>query len=359
MKKTVIVSGASGLIGSEAALFFGADGFDVAGIDNNMRSVFFGEEASTLWNRGRVSATLKDRYRHFDFDIRDAAAVNHLFAEHQGSIAGVIHTAAQPSHDWAVNDPQTDFSVNANATLNMLEATRLYAPDAPFVFTSTNKVYGDRPNSLPLVELDTRWEIDPGHTYAGGIREDMSVDQTLHSLFGASKVAADVMVQEYGRYFNMPTVCLRGGCLTGPSHSGTRLHGFLAYLMKCVVTGTPYEVLGYKGKQVRDNIHSSDLVAAFAAFFADPECGAVYNIGGGRKSNCSMMEAIALCESISARKLNWSYRDENRIGDHIWWISDNGKFAKRYPQWEQKYNVAGILQEIFAMNEKRWLGSGV
>ncbi len=358
MEKTLIITGASGLIGSEASLFFGKVGFDVVGIDNNMRRVFFGDDASTLWTREKVMAILGDHYQHADCDIRAADEVNRLFAEKRGQIAGVIHTAAQPSHDWAVRDPQVDFAINANGTLNLLEATRAYAAEAPFIFTSTNKVYGDRPNSLPLVELDTRWEIACDHTYAQGIREDMSVDQTLHSLFGASKVAADMLVQEYGRYFSMPTVCFRGGCLTGPNHSGAPLHGFLAYLMKCVVTGTPYEVLGYKGKQVRDNIHSSDLVAAFAAFFDSPDCGAVYNIGGGRKSNCSMMEAISLCEDISARKLNWSYRDENRMGDHIWWISDIGKFAKRYPQWEQKYDVAGILQEIFAMNEKRWLGAG-
>ncbi len=358
MKKVVIVTGASGLIGAEASLYFGDKGFDIIGIDNNMRGVFFGAEASTLWSREMVFAKLKDRYHHHDCDIRHAEAVHQVFAERQGRIAGVIHTAAQPSHDWAVKDPQTDFMVNANGTLNVLEAARKYAPEAPFIFTSTNKVYGARPNSLPLIELDTRWEIAGDHTYSPGIREDMSVDQTLHSLFGASKVAADMLVQEYGRYFNMPTVCFRGGCLTGPNHSGAPLHGFLAYLMKCVVTGTPYTILGYKGKQVRDNIHSTDLVAAFSAFIDDPDCGAVYNIGGGRKSNCFMMEAIAMCEDISAQKLNWSYCDENRIGDHIWWISDNGKFAKRYPLWEQKYDVAGILQEIAAMNEKRWLGAG-
>jgi CDP-paratose 2-epimerase len=354
VKKTIIITGASGLIGSEASLFFGRQGFDVVGVDNNMRSVFFGEEASTLWTRNKVTQELQDCYRHADCDVRDRDAVNRLFADRKGRVAGVIHTAAQPSHDWAVKDPQVDFSVNANGTLNLLEATRLYAPEAPFVFTSTNKVYGDRPNALPLVELDTRWEIDPGHAYANGIREDMSVDQTLHSLFGASKVAADMLVQEYGRYFNMPTVCFRGGCLTGPNHSGAPLHGFLSYLMRCVVTGAPYAVLGYKGKQVRDNIHSSDLVRAFDAFFRDPDCGAVYNIGGGRFSNCSMVEAIRLCEEISGKTLDWSYEEQNRIGDHIWWISDNGKFMQRYPAWRQQHDVAGILQEIHACNVQRW-----
>ena len=352
--QVAVITGSAGLIGSEAARFFARQGLTIIGLDNDMRRQFFGEDASTAWNRNRLQEELGDQYRHFDVDIRDAQAVNRLFAAHQGAIALIIHTAAQPSHDWAARDPQTDFSVNANGTLNLLEATRTYAADAPFIFTSTNKVYGDTPNRLPLLEQEHRWEIDPAHTYAGGIREDMSIDQTLHSLFGASKVAADVLVQEYGRYFGMKTACFRGGCLTGPNHSGTQLHGFLAYLMKCTVTGTPYTVFGYKGKQVRDNIHSADLIRAFHEFYKAPRSGEVYNIGGGRFSNCSMLEGIDLCEQIAGRKLNWTYSEQNRVGDHIWWIGDNGKFASHYPDWALAYDVPRILREIYEFNVERW-----
>ena len=352
--QVAVITGSAGLIGSEAARFFARQGLTIIGLDNDMRRQFFGEDASTAWNRNRLQEELGDQYRHFDVDIRDAQAVNRLFAAHQGAIALIIHTAAQPSHDWAARDPQTDFSVNANGTLNLLEATRTYAADAPFIFTSTNKVYGDTPNRLPLLEQEQRWEIDPAHTYAGGIREDMSIDQTLHSLFGASKVAADVLVQEYGRYFGMKTACFRGGCLTGPNHSGTQLHGFLAYLMKCTVTGTPYTVFGYKGKQVRDNIHSADLIRAFHEFYKAPRSGEVYNIGGGRFSNCSMLEGIDLCEQIAGRKLNWTYSEQNRVGDHIWWIGDNGKFASHYPDWTLAYDVPRILREIYEFNVERW-----
>ena len=351
---TAVITGSAGLIGSEAARFFARQGLTIIGLDNDMRRQFFGEDASTAWNRNRLQQELGDQYRHFAVDIRDAQAVNRLFAAHAGAIALIIHTAAQPSHDWAARDPQTDFSVNANGTLNLLEATRTYAADAPFIFTSTNKVYGDTPNRLPLIEQEQRWEIDPTHTYAGGIREDMSIDQTLHSLFGASKVAADVLVQEYGRYFGMKTACFRGGCLTGPNHSGTQLHGFLAYLMKCTVTGTPYTVFGYKGKQVRDNIHSADLIRAFHEFYKAPRSGEVYNIGGGRFSNCSMLEGIDLCEQIAGRKLNWTYSEQNRVGDHIWWIGDNGKFASHYPDWALAYDVPRILREIYEFNVERW-----
>ena len=243
---------------------------------------------------------------------------------------------------------------NANGTLNLLQATRQYAPESPFIFNSTNKVYGDTPNHLPLVELDSRWEIDPNHTYNSGIREDMSIDQTTHSLFGVSKVAADVLVQEYGRYFGLRTACFRGGCLTGPNHSGTQLHGFLAYLMKCTVTGTPYTVYGYKGKQVRDNIHSADLIQAFFEFFKAPRVAQVYNTGGGRYSNCSMLEAIDICQKIVGKELKGIYSEQNRIGDHIWWISDNSRFAEHYPNWKLQYNVPQILQEIYEFNQERW-----
>jgi CDP-paratose 2-epimerase len=349
-----LITGSAGLIGSEAALFFAARGFDVAGIDNDMRRVFFGDDASTAWNRDQIERRLGQRYTHYDIDIRNQDAVVGLFKRYGTQIKLVIHTAAQPSHDWAIREPLTDFTINANGTLNMLEATRQYAPNAVFIFTSTNKVYGDAPNRLPLVELAERWEIEPGHTYANGIREDMPIDQVLHSLFGASKVAADVLVQEYGRYFGMATVCFRGGCLTGPNHSGAQLHGFLAYLMKCTVTGTPYTVYGYKGKQVRDNIHSADLIRAFDAFFQSPGSAAVYNIGGGRRSNCSMLEAIQLCQEIAGRDLRWTYAETNRVGDHIWWVSDNSRFASHYPDWRLEYDVPGILRAIYTANVDRW-----
>jgi CDP-paratose 2-epimerase len=270
-------------------------------------------------------------------------------------VALVIHTAAQPSHDWAAREPITDFTVNANGTLVVLEAVRKHAPEAVFIFTSTNKVYGDRPNSLPLVEQDTRWEVAAGHPFAAhGIDETMSIDSTLHSLFGASKVAADVLVQEYGRYFGMKTACFRGGCLTGSGHSGTELHGFLAYLVKCAITDKPYTVYGYKGKQVRDNIHSRDLMRAFEAFCAAPKAAAVYNIGGGRQNNCSMLEAIALCEQITGRPVDCSYSESNRTGDHIWWISNLRSFQQDYPGWQQEYRIETILREIFDYNIERW-----
>lgn len=350
-----IITGSAGLIGSEACKFFAKQGLDIVGIDNNMRQFFFGADGSTNWNRQQLEQSLGTKYYHLDIDIRDYEAITNIFQRYGESIELVIHTAAQPSHDWAARAPKIDFTVNANGTLNLLEATRLYSPKAVFIFTSTNKVYGDTPNKLPLVELEHRWEIAPGHTYEGGIREDMSIDQCLHSLFGASKVAADILVQEYGRYFNMNTACFRGGCLTGPNHSGAQLHGFLAYLMKCAVTGTPYTVFGYKGKQVRDNIHSADLISAFYEFFKAPRSAQVYNTGGGRYSNCSMLEAIQMCETIADRQFNWTYAESNRIGDHIWWISDNGKFESHYPNWKMKYNVKQILQEIYECNYERWL----
>ena len=287
-------------------------------------------------------------------DIRDQSAIEPIFEKYNSDISLIIHTAAQPSHDWAAKDPYMDFSVNANGTLTLLESTRKYCPQAVFIFCSTNKVYGDTPNYLPLQEEELRWEIDSNHPYHKGIDETMSIDQTKHSLFGASKVAADVLVQEYGRYFEMNTACFRGGCLTGPSHSGTKLHGFLSYLMRCAMTGNHYEVYGYKGKQVRDNIHSYDLVNAFYHFYQNPRVAEVYNIGGSRFSNCSMLEAIALCEEITGKKMNWSYSETNRIGDHIWWISDVQKFKAHYPEWDFKYNVEDILKEIFTQNVERW-----
>jgi CDP-paratose 2-epimerase len=345
--RTIIVTGSAGLIGSETVKRFARDGHRVVGIDNDMRAQFFGTEASTKKTRDELVSNVRG-YEHHNIDIRDAAAIVDLFKKHGRDIVAVVHTAAQPSHDWAARDPQTDFTVNANGTLNLLEAARKFCPEAPFVFTSTNKVYGDTPNRLPLRELDLRWEIAAGHEYEPGISETMSIDETKHSLFGASKVAADILVQEYGRYFGMPTVCFRGGCLTGPAHAGTELHGFLSYLMICTVSGRPYRVFGYKGKQVRDNIHSYDLVEAFAAFIAAPRAGEVYNIGGSRHSNCSILEAIAMCEEIAGKKLNWSHEEQNRIGDHIWWISDVRKFRGHYSKWNFRYGQREILEEIFA-----------
>jgi CDP-paratose 2-epimerase len=345
MTRTIVVTGSAGLIGSETVKRFAQDGTRIVGIDNDMRAQFFGAEASTKKTRDALIKNVPG-YEHQALDIRDADGVMGLFKEHGSSIAAIVHTASQPSHDWAARDPQTDFTVNANGTLNLLEATRKFCPEAPFVFTSTNKVYGDTPNRLPLRELEKRWEIEPRHEYEPGISETMSIDHTKHSLFGASKVAADVLVQEYGRYFGMPTVCFRGGCLTGPAHAGTELHGFLSYLMICTVTGRPYRVFGYKGKQVRDNIHSFDLVEAFDEFIRAPRAGEVYNIGGSRHSNCSMLEAIDLCQEISGKKLTWAYEETNRVGDHIWWISDVRKFQEHYPRWKFRYGLREILEEI-------------
>lgn len=341
-----VVTGAAGLVGAESVRFLTQKGFDVAGIDNDMRSYFFGTEASTRWSRDRLIDEIKG-YRHFDADIRNAEDIFGIFANYGDAISIVVHTAAQPSHDWAAREPVTDFSVNANGTLNVLEATRRHSPRAAFIFTSTNKVYGDRPNELPMIELDTRWELASDHPWRErGIDETMSIDASLHSLFGVSKVAADVLVQEYGRYFGMNTVCFRGGCLTGPGHSGAPLHGFLAYLMKCVITGQRYTVHGYRAKQVRDNIHATDLISAFWNYIENPRSGAVYNIGGGRHASCSLLEAIELCESIAGRRLNWSYEEKSRIGDHIWWISDTTRFQRDYPAWRRAVGLRETLQEI-------------
>lgn len=349
-----IVTGSAGLIGSEASRHFAQKGLQVVGIDNNMRKEFFGPEASTKWQQEQLENELGKSYIHVDEDIRDTGAIKKLFETYGNDISLVVHTAAQPSHDWAMRAPITDFTVNANGTLNLLEACRMSAPDAVFIFTSTNKVYGDTPNHLPLEESETRWEIARNHKFHIGISESMSIDHCLHSLFGASKVAADVLVQEFGRYFGMKTVSFRGGCLTGPNHSGTQLHGFLAYLMKCTVTGTPYTVFGYNGKQVRDNIHSFDLIQAFDAFFESPRCGEVYNIGGSRFSHCSMREAISMCEAIAGRPLEHSYEEANRTGDHIWYVSDVSKFQSHYPDWKLTKNVHDILSEIYEANRERW-----
>lgn len=349
-----IITGSAGLVGSEAAEFFVEKGFTVVGIDNDMRRVFFGDDASTDWNRKRLQDKLKTRYCHEFIDIRETDKIQNLFKKYGSEIKLIIHAAAQPSHDWAVQQPFTDFTINANGTLNLLEATRLFAREAVFIYTSTNKVYGDNPNHLPLVEKSARWDISPSHKYANGILEDMSIDQNMHSLFGVSKTAGDLLVQEYGRYFDLKTVCFRCGCLTGPSHSGTQLHGFLAYLMKCTALSIPYTIFGYKAKQVRDNIHSTDLVKSFYEFYKSPSSGEVYNMGGGKYSNCSILEAIELCETITGRTLDWKYTDQNRLGDHIWWVSGLEKFLNHYPGWKIEYNIQQILQEIHDSNIDRW-----
>jgi CDP-paratose 2-epimerase len=349
----VIVTGSGGLVGSQTAEHFVRAGDRVIGLENDMRATFFGPQASTHPVTERLESRLEE-FSSLDVDIRDADAVRSVFADNRGQIELVVHAAAQPSHDWAASDPRTDFGVNAEGTLNLLEATREYALDAPFVFLSTNKVYGDRPNFLPLEEQESRLELPNDHTYFKGIDASMSIDASLHSLFGVSKAAADLMVQEYGRYFGLATVCFRGGCLTGPNHAGAMLHGFLSYLMRCTVSGEPYTVFGYGGKQVRDNIHSADLVRAFDEFRRAPRSGAVYNMGGGRQSNCSMLEAIELCERIAGRDLVWELSDQARKGDHRWWISDLGAFRADYPAWTMEYDVEAILREIHDQNVERW-----
>lgn len=348
--KIALITGSSGLIGSEACKFFHTKGFSIIGIDNDMRQYFFGAEASTKSVANKLETTL-DNFEGYSIDIRDIKKLEELFSKYTSDIKLVVHTAAQPSHDWAANEPLTDFSVNAQGTLNLLELVRKYCFDASFIFTSTNKVYGDTPNFLPIVELENRWEIDQSHPfYEHGIDESMSIDQSKHSLFGASKIAADILVQEYGRYFGMKTVAFRGGCLTGPSHQGVALHGFLSYLVKCAVASKPYTIFGYKGKQVRDNIHSSDLIKAFWHYYQNPTVGQVYNIGGSRNSNISVLEAIHKIEQFSGHKLSYTVSEESRSGDHIWYVSDIRKFRSQYPDFEYDYNIDRILKEMLNAN---------
>ncbi|MES2315490.1 MAG: NAD-dependent epimerase/dehydratase family protein [Patescibacteria group bacterium] len=352
--KIALITGSNGLIGSESAKFFAQKGFNIVGIDNDMRAYFFGKEASTEKNLRKLEQELGEKFKPHDADIRDYSKIENIFSKYGKDIKIVIHTAAQPSHDWAAREPFTDFGVNALGTLNILEATRKYCPDAVFIFTSTNKVYGDTPNDLPLIEKEERWEIDPNHPFAlRGIDESMSIDQSKHSIFGASKVAADVMVQEYGRYFKMKTGVFRGGCLTGPAHSGAELHGFLSYLVLCAVNKKPYTIFGYKGKQVRDNIHSHDLVNAFWQFYENPRSGEVYNMGGSRHSNVSVLEAIRLIKELSGHELEYSLSDEARSGDHIWYISDVQKFKNHYPGWKYEYDITTILKEIINAAENK------
>jgi CDP-paratose 2-epimerase len=344
----ILVTGSSGLIGSEAVAHFDAQGHDVVGVDNNMRRVFFGEAGDTLWNLERLKATTK-RFRHFAADIRDRQAVEELFEAHGFEL--IVHCAAQPSHDKAREIPLLDFEVNALGTMQLLEATRRYCPDAVFVFMSTNKVYGDAPNEIPMKELETRYDYARTEDFEG-INESCRIDQTMHSLFGASKAAADLAAQEYGRYFGMKVGVFRGGCLTGPAHSAVELHGFLSYLVKVTLTGGKYSVFGYKGKQVRDNIHSHDVVRAIEEFAANPRAGEVYNLGGGRRNSVSMLEAIAKVEKLTGRKLDWQYVEEARKGDHICYVSDMAKFKKDYPKWEITRGLDGILEEMVSGMKK-------
>jgi len=341
--KKLLVTGSGGLVGSECVKFFSEKGFEVYGIDNDMRQYLFGPDASVLANIEKLKKEIIG-YTHFYTDIRDKKAIEKIFRDDKFDI--IIHCAAQPSHDWAGKEPLTDFEINAAATLNLLDNFKKYSPEAVFIFTSTNKVYGDTPNTLPLTELDKRWEIDPGHKYKEGIDESMSIDNSKHSLFGASKLAADILVQEYGKYFGLYTACFRGGCLTGPSQKGAELHGFLSYLVKCIATGKKYTIFGYKGKQVRDNIHSYDLANAFYCFSQKPKKGEIYNMGGSRHSNISIIEAIEKIEKLLGKKAIYEYKYENRPGDHIWYISDVSKFKKHYPEWHYKYNIDEILQEM-------------
>jgi CDP-paratose 2-epimerase len=338
----VLVTGSSGLIGSEAVEYFDRQGHDLYGVDNNMRMTFFGPDGDTTWNLRRLEHATRS-FRHFDIDIRDRDAIDRLFSEVSFDL--IVHCAAQPSHDKARDIPILDFEVNALGTVNLLEATRRFCPDAVFIHVSTNKVYGDAPNELPLAEKETRWDYFREEDYQG-IDETCRIDRCLHSLFGASKTAADVMAQEYGRYFGMKVGIFRGGCLTGPSHSGVELHGFLAYLVKVAVTERPYTVFGYKGKQVRDQIHSVDVIRAFEAFAESPRPGEVYNLGGGRDNSISVLEAIDLIEQASDSRIDWSYSDENRIGDHICYISDLGKFKSHYPSWDITISVKKMIEDM-------------
>jgi CDP-paratose 2-epimerase len=343
--KIALITGSCGLVGSESSLFFSKKGFKIIGIDNNYRKFFFGNDGDITWVKKKLKKSLKD-YVHFNTDIRNYNNLKKIFKKYAKKIKLVIHAAAQPSHDWAKNKPFIDFDINAKGTLNLLELTKLYAPNAPFLFMSTNKVYGDNPNKLPLLEKKTRWELKKSHKYQNGIDETMSIDNCTHSFFGASKSYADLVVQEYGKNIGLKTACFRAGCITGPNHSGAKLHGFLSYLVKSSLQNKKYSLIGYKGKQVRDNIHSQDLVSCFWEFYKKPGIGEVYNIGGGRYSNCSIIEALNTIEKISKVKIKRKILTQNRIGDHIWYISDMKKFKKRYPKWKQKYSTLKIIKEL-------------
>ena len=343
--KIALITGSCGLVGSESSIFFSKKGFKIIGIDNNYRKFFFGNDGDISWVKKKLKNSLKD-YIHFNTDIRNYNNLKKIFKKYAKKIKLVIHAAAQPSHDWAKNKPFIDFDINAKGTLNLLELTKIYAPNAPFLFMSTNKVYGDNPNKLPLIEKKTRWELKKSHKYQRGINETMSIDNCTHSFFGASKSYADLVVQEYGKNIGLKTACFRAGCITGPNHSGAKLHGFLSYLVKSSLQNKKYTLIGYKGKQVRDNIHSQDLVSCFWEFYKKPGVGEIYNIGGGRYSNCSIIEALNVIEKISKIKIKRKILTQNRVGDHIWYISDMKKFKKKYPKWKQKYSTLKIIKEL-------------
>jgi len=341
----VLITGSCGLVGSESVKFFSSKGFDVVGIDNNFRLKLFGKDGDINWIKNKLIKEHKN-YKHKNIDIRNYSALEKIFQKYKNSFKLVIHSAAQPSHDWAKTKPFVDFGINALGTLNILNLTKKYSNNASFIFMSTNKVYGDNPNLLPLQELQSRWEISKKHKYFKGINESMNIDNCIHSFFGTSKSYADLIVQEYGKNAGLKTVSFRAGCITGPNHSGAKLHGFLSYLVKSSLSKKTYSIFGYKGKQVRDNIHSHDLVQCFWNYFQKPSIGEVYNIGGGRTSNCSVIEALNLVESIANIKIKKKYNKENRIGDHIWYVSDTKKFRKNYPNWKQKYNTKKIIEEL-------------
>ena len=352
MNRNILVTGSAGLIGGEAVEYFCRKGYKVTGIDNDFRAIFFGSKASTKWNTDRLLKTHGTNYIYENLDIRDYKKIEKVFMSKKFEL--IIHTAAQPSHDWAAKNSMLDFSINANGTHNLLELTRIYQPEATFIFTSTNKVYGDSPNKLEFNEMNSRFEIQQGHKFWDGITEEMTIDNSTHSLFGVSKLAADLLTQESGRYYGLNTAVFRGGCLTGPTHSAAELHGFLGYLVKCIVSEEKYSIFGYKGKQVRDNIHAKDLIAMFFEFHQNPKKGAVYNAGGGRDNSISILEAIESIEGISGKKASIEYVNENRIGDHIWYISDISKFKSHYPNWSPTYLITDILTEMVLEAKKEF-----
>ena len=341
----VIITGSTGLVGSEAVNFFCDKGFDVVGIDNNLRKFFFGKDGSTIWVKNKLLKRNKN-FKNLNLDVRNYKKLKKIFKKYSSNISLIIHCAAQPSHDYGKENPIIDFNVNATGTLNLLEFTKKYCPDSPFIFMSTNKVYGDNPNKLKLIEKSNRWELSKKNKYFKGIDENFSIDHCTHSFFGVSKTYADLIVQEYGNNVGLKTVCFRAGCITGPNHSGTKLHGFLSYLVKSSLSKKKYTIIGYKGKQVRDNLHSFDLVNCFWEFYKKPKKGEVYNIGGGRYSNCSVVEALNLVEKLTNIKIQRQIIKTPRVGDHIWYVSNLSKFKKDYPEWKQKYNTKKILKEL-------------
>ena len=340
-----LITGSCGLVGSESVDFFSNKGFEIIGIDNNLRQHFFGKDASVIWQKKKLTKTYK-KYKHFNTDIRNYNGLKKIFKKFKKNIKIIIHCAAQPSHDYGKKFPVVDFNVNATGTLNLLELTKIYCPNANFIFMSTNKVYGDNPNKLNIIEKSKRWELKENNKYYRGIDENFSIDDCTHSFFGVSKTYADLIVQEYGKNVGLNTVCFRGGCITGPNHSGAKLHGFLSYLVKSSLSKKKYSIIGYKGKQVRDNIHSYDLVNCFWEFYKKPRKGTIYNIGGGRYSNCSIIEALEMVEKLCNIKIKKEYINKSRVGDHIWYISDLRKFKKDYPNWKQKYNTKKIIEEL-------------